>query len=279
MRRNLVVNPQDHHTKHSGGCRQDHHRGVVHAYRLLSNHHRNWNFATEQLFRTITMTQYMPVIIKLSQTFSFCCGSAVLDQYSGVYAQFMAAIINILNIRFSTPDFRETKFNFIAKSAITIDLKTLIKMPYLESEKIMFQRIFKYKGGGGYFAKQEMYRFYRRLIVRGMILKNRLNMLMKVYLVILRMGVWSVGGIPLVTVIRNTWHIILASLLKLYPCQMYWVQLRFKMAPLNNCFIFHPSFRWCIFDFGSRKTLFSKRYCRNGGDRGRDISLIWEPKN
>ena len=57
-----------------------------------------------------------------------------------------------------------------------------------------------------------MYRFYRRLIVRGMILKNRLNMLMKVYLVILRMGVWSVGGIPLVTVIRNTCQIILASL-------------------------------------------------------------------
>ena len=32
-----MVNPQDHHTKHGGGCRQDHHRGVVHACPQISN--------------------------------------------------------------------------------------------------------------------------------------------------------------------------------------------------------------------------------------------------
>ena len=31
------MNPQDHHTKDGGGCRQDHHRGVVHACQQISN--------------------------------------------------------------------------------------------------------------------------------------------------------------------------------------------------------------------------------------------------
>ena len=77
-----------------------------------------------------------------------------------------------------------------------------------------------------------MYRFYIILILLwGMIGRN---MLMKVYLVLLRMGVWSVGGIPLVTVIRNTWRIILNSLLKLYPCQLHWVGLKWFHLLLSS---------------------------------------------
>ena len=110
-----------------------------------------------------------------------------------------------------------------------------------------------------------MYRFYIILILLwGMIGRN---MLMKVYLVLLRMGVWSVGGIPLVTVIRNTWRIILSFLQALsMSIALGWI----KMVPLIAV----------IFHFGSRKTSLSKRYChvRHGGDRGPDISFIRESK-
>ena len=70
-------------------------------------------------------------------------------------------------------------------------------------------------------------------------------MLIKVYLVLLRMGVWSVGGIPLVTVIRNTCQIILTFLQALsMSIVLGWI----KMVPLITV----------IFHFESRKTPLSK---------------------